>query len=145
MPSIRPHYTYVSNYVSIHGYFSQPKGVREQNILGNTSPDQAGAALQTHIKRHGSFFGPSLGHLVPWPHPIPRYISRRKTYRPLTFVRAVSRAETALPVHLLYSTSQALYTQTTSPPRLFHTGLQSSGMKSICVMQNRVLQKNPRR
>ena len=50
MPIIRPHYIYVSNDVRIRGYFSQPKGVREQNILWNTAPDQGQAALRTHTQ-----------------------------------------------------------------------------------------------
>ena len=53
---------------------------------------------------------------------------REKRIDLLTFVRNASRAETAQPVQLLSSASQALYLPTTSPPRLFHTGLQSSGM-----------------
>ena len=63
----------------------------------------------------------------------------------LIFVRDVSRAETAQPVQILSSTAQALYLPTTSPPRLFHTGPQSSGMMSIYVMQNRVWRKDPSR
>jgi len=60
-------------------------------------------------------------------------------------VRDVSRAETAQPVQLLSSTSQVLYLPTTSPPRLFHTGLQSSGTMSTYVKQNRVWRKDPSR